>query len=93
MIIGGLEFVGARGAGSAAPCVSGDPAGAGFGFVDGERTGGVVVQGADDDGLGPRHCDLHVSSEQGSLFVAALEVLHLARPASVDPGCKSPGVE
>ena len=60
VVVGGDELggwlAGARvGSRLTAPGVAGDPAGVGRRGVDGERAGGVVVEGADDDGAGPRH--------------------------------------
>ncbi len=85
MVVGGDEVGGVGGVGLATPCVAGDPAGVGGRGVGGERRGGVVVEGADNDGTGPRDGDLHGAAKEGAVVVAALEVIHLAGAALGDP--------
>src|SRR5277367_6179629 len=96
VVVGGNEVGGVGGAGLAgltAPGVAGDPAGVGGRRVGGERRGGVVVKGADDDGTSPGDGNLHGAAKEGAVVVAALEVVHLAGTALSDPVREALSVE
>ena len=79
--------------GAAAPGIASDPTGVGWRGIGGEWGGGVVVEGADDDGSRPRNDALDGTTEKGALFVPPLEVFHLAGAASGDPCGETLGVE
>jgi hypothetical protein len=93
VVVGGDEFIGISAFGSSAPGVAGDPAGVCRRGVDRQRPRRVVVQSADDDRLRPRHRNVHLASQEYSLLVAALEILHLACSSFGDPGGESLGID
>ena len=72
--------------GIACPGVAGDPAGFGRGGIDGSGRVGVVIGGANNDGARPRHGNTQRRAQRAVSLVAALQVLHLAGIAALDPG-------
>jgi hypothetical protein len=92
VIVGGDEAGGGCAGIAAAPGVAGDPAGVAGSGGGGERAGAVVVEGADDDGLGPGHGDLDGAAEENAVVVAALEVFHFAGATGGDPGVEAVGI-
>ena len=95
VVVGGADFVTEFFSGPSVFC---DPAGGGGCGIDGtgSRAGGsaeVVVEGADEDGAGPRHGGAGRRTEEFSGIVAPLEILHFSGAAGLDPGGEASGRE
>src|SRR5580658_6558280 len=71
------------------PGVARDPRCIGWSGVNGAGLRLVVVRHADYDGVCPGKGGAHRGAEQLSLFIGALEVVHLSGTAGFEPGFES----